>query len=80
MRLSTCGPFHKHFMHVTYSLSQISWTASYSCNAVFQNALAYFAMALSYSCKMFIKLKPGCPTRPPTRRWRHKSYSAPRYL
>jgi hypothetical protein len=51
-----CGRFHKHFTSVTYSCSKITWTVYY-INA--SNEPTYFATAVSYARKMFIKLSPG---------------------
>jgi hypothetical protein len=47
----TCCRFHKYFMLVTFSCS----TCTMQC---FQNALAYFAAAISYRPKMFMKSTP----------------------
>jgi hypothetical protein len=50
----TCGWFYKHFTLVTYGISKIT------CAIVtgMQSAPAYFATAVNYTCKMFMKLTP----------------------
>jgi hypothetical protein len=57
-----CGRFHTHFARVTYSPSTIS------CNVralhaftmqCFRKVLAYFARAVSYASKVFMKSAPG---------------------
>ncbi len=57
----TCGQFHKHFTLVTYSLSKIKCTIHCVHFPIkcFQNALTYFAIAVSYGRKMLMKLPPG---------------------
>jgi hypothetical protein len=60
----TWGKFHKHFMRVTYSLSKISCTIFYYEDGpmqCFQNTPTYFATAVNYTRKMFMKLTPGQP-------------------
>jgi hypothetical protein len=52
------GRFHKYLMLVNYRPSKISITVMNCINAliqVFQNALAYFAMNVSFVCKMSMK-------------------------
>ncbi len=56
--MDTCGQFHKHFMRVTYGPTEISCTVS-----CIKYARAYFATAVSYEHKMFIKLIPGARLR-----------------
>jgi hypothetical protein len=53
---SSCSEFHKTFMLVTFGSSEISRHAPMQC---FQNARAYFAIAIGYEHKMFIKSPPG---------------------
>ncbi len=43
--IDTCGQFHDHFTCVSYSSSKISCPVH--CMQCFQNALAYFAIAIS---------------------------------
>jgi len=53
--------FIKHFTQVTYGPSKISCNIINCRHAPMQrseNALAYFAMVVSYTCKMFMKLSP----------------------
>ncbi len=65
--IDTCDWFHKHFMRVTYCLSKIRCTTHWMHAPLqcFQNVLAYFVMVVSYSCKMSMKLTPGCWERSP---------------
>jgi hypothetical protein len=51
------GQFHKYVTWVTYSPAKISCTVIH-CMHCFQNALAYFVLAVSYGHKMFTKLTP----------------------
>jgi hypothetical protein len=63
MKINTSGQFHKHFTHVTFCLSKISCTIIHCMHALvqcFQNALTYFATAVSYGQKMFMKSTPEC--------------------
>jgi hypothetical protein len=53
---SSCCEFHKTFMIVTYGSSEIRRHAPMQC---FQNARAYFATAIGYEHKMFMKSPPG---------------------
>ncbi len=59
--VGTCGQFHRHFTHITYGRSKISLcilkTLCRSMPAVV--GPAYFAKAVSYVCKMFMKLIKG---------------------
>ncbi len=56
--MDTCGQFHKHFMRVTYGPTKISYTVS-----CITNAQAYFATAVRYEHKVFMKLIPGARLR-----------------
>jgi hypothetical protein len=53
----TCSQFHKHLTLVTNGPSKISSTVHcmYAPMLCFQNALAYFDMAVSYMSKKFVK-------------------------
>ncbi len=61
--IDTCGKFQKHFMIVTYGRIKISQPVHCKHDSMqrFQTELAYFAAALSYDHKMFMKLAPGLP-------------------
>jgi hypothetical protein len=57
-----CGRFHTHFARVTYVPSTIicNVRALHACTMqCFENALAYFARAVSYARKVFMKSAPG---------------------
>jgi hypothetical protein len=64
--ISASGGFHKEFTFVTYSPSKISSIIIHCTQAgvqfFFQNALAYFATAVSYVCKMCMSSTPGAGT------------------
>ncbi len=59
--MTTCGRFHKHVTRVTNDTNKISCTVLplHAGCSVNQNDLAYFTTAVSYRCKMFMKLTPG---------------------
>ncbi len=55
------GRLYRLFMHVTYNPGKMSCTVVHCMHVSlprFQNALAYFATAVSYEHKMFLKLTP----------------------
>ncbi len=56
--ISTCSHFHKHFTLVTYGCGKISLIihCMYAAMQCFQNLAAHFVIAVSYECKMFMKL------------------------
>ncbi len=58
MRQTPVVQFKKHFTQVIDDPSKISHTVnSTHDNMLIQNALAYFAIAVSYKCKMFNPIK-----------------------
>ncbi len=58
--LSFSGKFHKHFTLVNYDCSKRSYNVHCTDTSMqrFQSALAYFAPAVSYRCKLFMKSTP----------------------
>jgi hypothetical protein len=62
----TLSQFHKHFTHITHCPNKISctiihWFLMTHCmhTLCFKTALAYFAIPVIYTHKMFMKLTPG---------------------
>ncbi len=53
--MDTCGQFHEHFTRIIQPKQNKACVITMQC---FQNALAYLAAAVSYACKMFMKLTP----------------------
>ncbi len=58
-KTDTSAQFNKHFTQVIYDPSKISHTVNskHDNMQLIQNALAYFATAVSYECKMFNPIK-----------------------
>jgi hypothetical protein len=58
MKLTTCIRFRTHFTNITYSRSKLSWCILKTLHGSIHGT-AYFARAVSYTCKMFMKLNTG---------------------